>query len=160
MMLCCSSDSLGRRLSFKASSSFRFKIISRFRCTSSSVRMTVGQEGGRQAGWAGSSSKEPSSRHQRHETGGLLPSHWALTGAFLPWGIPSPQSGWKMGFSMLKKQVHEEGDERGFERWDGLGVRESGFSRTSCMTLGKLFELSGLLLSCLSNEKFGPHNFF
>lgn len=65
-----------------------------------------------------------------------------------------------MGFSMLKKQVHEEGDERGFERWDGLGMRESGFSRTSCMTLGKLFELSGLLFSCLSNEKFGPHNFF
>lgn len=52
MMCCCSSDSLGRRLSFRASSSFRFRIISRFRCTSSSVRMTVGQEGGCQEGWA------------------------------------------------------------------------------------------------------------
>ena len=47
MMRCCSSDSFGRRLSFKASSSFRLRIISRFRCTSSSVRMTAGvPEGG------------------------------------------------------------------------------------------------------------------
>lgn len=38
-MCCCSSDSLGLRLSFKASSSFLFMIISRLRCTSSSVRM-------------------------------------------------------------------------------------------------------------------------
>lgn len=104
MMLCCSSDSLGRRLSFKASSSFRFKIISRFRCTSSSVRMTVGQEGGRQAGWAGSSSKEPSSRHQRHETGGraaplTLGAHWGLPAM----GDSKPTEWMENGFFYVEK---------------------------------------------------------
>lgn len=45
MTFCCSSESLGFRLSFSASSSLRFRIISRFLWTSSSVRMTAGPGG-------------------------------------------------------------------------------------------------------------------
>lgn len=59
MTFCCSSDSLGFRLSFSASSSLRFRIISRFLCTSSSVRMTAGMEGKSEGSQTGTGKAAP-----------------------------------------------------------------------------------------------------
>lgn len=113
-MCCCSSDSLGLRLSFKASSSFRFRIISRFRCTSSSVRMTgLGQRRGNGAVRSGGPAALP------RNLPSLLRAWCRKDPYYTLKTLRGPSKSTlqvETGFLLLIRQVHGRGRKRA-ERW-------------------------------------------